>query len=58
MKTLKKKKSKKFKEMEMKAGIADIMEVYGDYKEFVDIAFQYLDELKPKYIYSTLDSSS
>ena len=41
-----------------KAGIEDLMKVYREYKELLQISSQYLAEMSPKYTFSTTDSSS
>lgn len=58
MPTKKEKEYKELKKMAEKAGIADLAKVYGEYKKLMEMSYQYLQELSPKYTFSTLSSST
>jgi len=40
------------------AGIADLMKIYGEYKQLMDMSAQYLQMLNPNFTFSTTDSST
>ena len=48
----------KLKKMAEKAGIADLAKVVGRYRKLMEMSYQYLEELNPKYAVSTLSSST
>lgn len=49
---------KELKKMEEKAGIADLLEVYGEYKRLMEMTAEYLQETNPKFTFSTVNSST
>jgi hypothetical protein len=49
---------KQLKKMAEKAGIADLSKILGEYNELVRMSSKYLQEMNPKYTFSTLDSST
>jgi len=56
-----KEKEKEIEEMKKlceAAGIEDLMAVYGEYQNLMEIAIQYLKEISPKFIFSATDSTS
>jgi len=58
MSTKKEKEYEELKKMAEKAGIADLAKAYGEYKKLMEMSFRYLQEMSPKYTFSTLDSST
>lgn len=52
------KEYKEMRKMAKKAGIADLMQVYGEYKRLLDATKRYLQETNPKLTFSTTDSTS
>lgn len=56
--TKKEKEYEELKKMAEKAGIADLAKVFGEYKRLMEMSYQYLQEMSPKYTVSTLDSST
>ncbi len=40
------------------AGIADLMRLYGEYKKLIDLSNTYLQQMNPKFSFSTTDTSS
>jgi len=40
-----------------KPGIEDLMRLYGEYEQWMQITMQYLKEMDAKVIYSTTDST-
>ncbi|HDM75207.1 MAG TPA: hypothetical protein ENG51_01910 [Deltaproteobacteria bacterium] len=40
------------------AGIEDLMAVYGEYQNLMQIVTAYLKETSPKFLFSTTDSTS
>jgi len=41
-----------------KAGIEDLMSLYGEYQKWMQISMQYLKEMDVKFTFSTTDSTS
>jgi len=39
------------------AGISDLMKLYGEYRKLLDMSDKYLQQLNPKFSFSTTDSS-
>ncbi len=46
------------KKLGEKAGIEDLMALYGEYQKWVQISMQYLKEIDVKFTLSTTDSTS
>lgn len=40
------------------AGISDLMKLYGEYRKLLDMSDKYLQQLNPKFSFSTTDSST
>jgi hypothetical protein len=40
------------------AGISDLMKLYGEYRKLLDMSDKYLQQLNPKFSFSTTDSSA
>jgi len=40
------------------AGISDLMKLYGEYRKLLDMSNEYLQQLNPKFSFSTTDSST
>ena len=40
------------------AGISDLMKLYGEYRKLLDMSNKYLQQLNPKFSFSTTDSST
>ena len=49
---------KEMQKMAEKVGIADLMQVYGEYKRLLDATKRYLQETNPKLTFSTTNSTS
>lgn len=39
------------------AGISDLMKLYGEYRKLLDMSDKYLQQMNPKFSFSTTDSS-
>lgn len=54
----KEKEIQEIKKMAEKAGIVDLMKVYGEYKKLMEMSNRYLQEMRPKFTFSTTNSTT
>lgn len=40
------------------AGISDLMKLYSEYRKLIDMSDKYLQQMNPKFSFSTTDSST
>ena len=57
-KTEKEIKYEEMRKLGEKAGIEDLMSLYGEYQKWMQISMQYLKEMDVKFTFSTTDSTS
>jgi len=57
-KTEKEMEYEEMKRLGEKAGIEDLMSLYGEYQKWMQISMQYLKEMDAKFTFSTTDSTS
>ncbi len=57
-KTEKEREYEEMRKLGEKAGIEDLMFLYGEYQKWMQISMQYLKEMDVKFTFSTTDSTS